>query len=98
MLLAGMTVTFLREFGVGLWLSCPLWLSLALGIAVLGQIAGRQDRWTAFESFYRSFVTATTVGYGDLRPVNRRSRIVAIIILYEPCVNRHLHRFGRARG
>jgi len=29
---------------------------------------------------YWSFVTATTVGYGDLRPVNRTSRIIAILI------------------
>ena len=33
-----------------------------------------------FDSFYWSFVTATTVGYGDLRPVNRTSRILAILI------------------
>jgi hypothetical protein len=26
--LTAMTITFLREFGVGLWLTCPLWLSL----------------------------------------------------------------------
>jgi hypothetical protein len=30
--------------------------------------------------FYWLFVTATTGGYGDLRPVNRTSRIVAILI------------------
>lgn len=47
---------------------------------VLGQIAGKKERWTAFDSFYWSFVTATTVGYGDLHPVNRTSRIVAIVI------------------
>jgi len=75
-----MTITFLREFGVGLWLTCPLWLSLFLCIMVLGQVAGKKERWTAFDSFYWSFVTATTVGYGDLHPVNRTSRIVAIII------------------
>jgi voltage-gated potassium channel len=75
-----MTFTFLREFGVGLWLTCPLWLSLALGITVLGRIAGKKEGWTAFDSFYWSFVTATTVGYGDLRPVTRTSRLVAILI------------------
>jgi len=79
-LLTEMAITFLREFGVGLRLTCPLWLSLALGIAVSGQIAGKKKRWTAFDSFYWSFITATTVGYGDLRPVNRTSRVVAILI------------------
>jgi hypothetical protein len=84
-----MTITFLREFGVGLWLTCPLWLSLALGITVLGQIAGKKERWTVFDSFYWSFVTATTVGYGDLRPVNRTSRIIAIMGLTSPSSSSH---------
>jgi voltage-gated potassium channel len=79
-LLTGITITFLREFGIGLWLTCPLWLSLAVGVIVLGQIAGKKEGWTAFESTYWSFVTATTVGYGDLRPVNWASRVVAILI------------------
>ena len=35
-----------------------------------------------FDSFYWSFVTATTVGYGDLRPVNRASRIIALLIVF----------------
>jgi hypothetical protein len=79
-LLTGLTVTFLKEFGVGVWLTCPLWLSLALAIVVLGRIAGRKEGWPAFESFYWCFITATTVGYGDLRPVKRASRIIAIVI------------------
>jgi hypothetical protein len=41
MLLTGMTITFLREFEVGLWLTCPLWMSLALAITLLGQVAGK---------------------------------------------------------
>lgn len=80
MLLTGLTITFLREFGVGLWLTCPLWLSLAMGITVLGQMAGRKERWTMSDSFYWSFITATTVGYGDLRPVHQTSRMLAILI------------------
>jgi hypothetical protein len=79
-LLTGVTITFLREFGVGLRLTCPLWLSLALGITVLGQVVGKKERWIAFDSFYCSSVTATTVGYRDLRPVNGTSRVVAILI------------------
>ena len=80
MLLTGMTFTFLREFEVVLWLTCPLWLSLALGINLLGRIAGKKEGWTAFASFYWSFVTTTSLGYGDLRPVTRTPRLVAILI------------------
>ena len=80
MLLTGLTITFLKEFGLGLWLSSPLWLSLAAVITLLGQVAGRSEEWPPFDSFYWSFVTATTVGYGDIRPVQRTSKIIAIVI------------------
>jgi len=33
-----------------------------------------------FDSFYWSFVTATNLGCGDLRPVNRTLGIIAILI------------------
>lgn len=74
----GLTLRFLKEFGLGLWLTLPLLLSLAAVIAVLGQIAGRREGWSRFDSFYWSFVTATTVGYGDLRPSHKSSRLIAI--------------------
>lgn len=80
MLLSGLTITFLKEFGLGLWLSSPLWLSLAAAITLLGQIAGKKEGWSGFDSFYWSFVTATTVGYGDIRPAKRTSRVIAIVI------------------
>jgi voltage-gated potassium channel len=76
----GMTVTFLREFAAGLWIALPLLLSLAAAIILLGQFAGRKEGWSRFDSFYWSFVTATTVGYGDVRPTGRSSKIVAILI------------------
>lgn len=55
-------------------------LIFAAVITVLGQLVGRSEGWPPFDSFYWSFVTATTVGYGDLRPVKRASRIIAIVI------------------
>jgi voltage-gated potassium channel len=58
----------------------PLLLSLGVIITALGQIVGRREGWRPFESFYWSFVTGTTVGYGDLRPTHKSSRIIAIII------------------
>ena len=80
LLFSGLTVTFLKEFGFGLWLTLPLLLSLATAIAALGLVAGKKERWSRFDSFYWSFVTATTVGYGDIRPVHRVSRVIAIMI------------------
>jgi len=80
LLLTGLTITFLKEFGLGLSLTSPLLLSVAAAITLLGQLVGRKEGWSRFDSFYWSFITATTVGYGDVRPVKRTSRIIAIII------------------
>lgn len=80
MLLTGVTLSFVRAFLLRLWLTAPLLLSIALAIAVIGQIAGKREGWTRLESLYWSFVTATTVGYGDFHPVKTTSRLLAILI------------------
>jgi voltage-gated potassium channel len=76
----GMTIKFLREFGTGLWVAAPVLLSLGLVIVLLGRFVGKHEGWTRFDSVYWSFVTATTVGYGDVRPTKRRCKVVAIVI------------------
>jgi voltage-gated potassium channel len=82
LLFTGLTVTFLKEFCIGLWLTLPLLVSLALTITLLGQFVGRLEGWSRFDSFYWSFITATTVGYGDVRPLKRKSKVVAIIVAF----------------
>ena len=80
LLFSGLTTTFLKEFVFGLWVTFPLLLSLALAVMLLGQIVGRKEGWSPFDSLYWSFITATTVGYGDLRPQKRVSRMLSIVI------------------
>jgi voltage-gated potassium channel len=82
LIFTGLTITFLKEFSVGLWLTFPLLLSLALMITLLRQFVGRKEGWSHFDSFYWSFITATTVGYGDLRPARKASKIIAIIMAF----------------
>ena len=76
----GLTTTFLKNFVFDLWVTFPLLLSLAVVVTVLGQIVGKKEGWSPFDALYWSFITATTVGYGDFRPTKRSSRIIAIVI------------------
>jgi voltage-gated potassium channel len=79
-LFSGLTTTFLKEFVYGVWITAPLLASLALVITALGQVVGKMEGWPPFDSFYWSFITATTVGYGDVRPARRVPRILSILI------------------
>jgi hypothetical protein len=54
----GLTLRFLMQLAIGLWLLSPLLLVLVL--MLLGYLAGKEEGWTRFDSFYWAFVTATT--------------------------------------
>ena len=74
------TLIFVKLFFVGLALTAPILLFLSVIIVLLGQVVGRRESWSSFDALYSTFVTATTVGYGDFRPLDGASRVLSILI------------------
>ncbi len=75
------TFEFLKIFGVALLHVGPLLAFLLMVILFLGLMIGRLENWPAFDAVYFAFVTATTVGYGDLRPRLPLSRVASVLVV-----------------
>lgn len=74
------TLTFLHLFFWSIYLVSPLLLLFGMVIVILGQIVRHLEKWGKFDALYWSFITATTVGYGDFRPLRKASRIISVFI------------------
>lgn len=49
---------------------------------MLGQIVCHIEKWNKFDGLYWSFITATTVGYGDIRPLKKVSKALSVLIAF----------------
>ena len=76
----GFSITFLEILFWGLYLIAPILMMLCAIITILGLIVGRIESWHKFDAIYWAFITALTVGYGDIRPLQRLSRVLSVII------------------
>jgi hypothetical protein len=74
------TLVFLTNLARLMWDGTPLFLGLGIIIAVLAIAVGRREGWATGDSLYFGFITATTVGYGDMTPTTGRGKIYAIIL------------------
>jgi hypothetical protein len=75
-----------RRFYQYLWKNFRIiWpiVSVLVGFQLaLGAVIGFLERWSVSETIYFTFVTALTVGYGDLAPKLVISRMIALVIAF----------------
>jgi voltage-gated potassium channel len=76
----GFTLDFLWNLAGLLKHVAPLFLGLGSIIAALSIWIGRKEGWSVADSLYFGFITALTVGYGDLRPTRGTHKFIAIVI------------------
>ena len=74
------TAKFAILFLWSLYFLSPLLLILGAIVIALGQLVGKFEGWSKFDALYWSLITATTVGYGDIRAIKRSSRMLSIVI------------------
>jgi len=72
------TFEFLGVFYEILVLLSPILVFLVGVVIGLGLLVGRLEGWSRVDSLYYAFITATTVGYGDLKPRRVASKCTAI--------------------
>lgn len=77
-----LTLTFIRLFFWSIYLIAPLLVFLSFVIILLGQIVCHIEKWNKFDGLYWSFITATTVGYGDIRPLKKVSKTLSVLIAF----------------
>jgi voltage-gated potassium channel len=76
------TLEFSHIFFIDLLYASPVLVFLLVLICLIGYIIGRIEGWSLSDSLYHAFINATTVGYGDFRPADKRAKFLAIILAF----------------
>lgn len=76
------TLEFLHVFSVDLLYAAPLLVCLLALISLIGYIIGRIEGWSKTDALYHAFINATTVGYGDFRPKQKRAKLLAVVLAF----------------
>lgn len=72
---------FLKLHVFALYLVWPLLVGILFPILVFGVIVGRIEKWKLINTLYWTIVTATTLGYGDITPKNKLSKLLSLLIV-----------------
>ena len=56
--------------------------ALALVIVACGVVMARADGLSLEEGVYLAFITAFTVGFGDITPKSRTTRVVSVVLAF----------------
>jgi len=76
------TLHFLHAFFIDLVYAAPLLAFFIMLIVFIGLLIGKIEGWSKWDSLYHAFINATTVGYGDIRPARKSSRMLAVVLAF----------------
>jgi hypothetical protein len=81
------TKDFLTIFWYLLIHMLPIWGFLSVIITLLGIVLSKLEGLTIGSGIYCAWITATTVGYGDITPVNGLSKFLCVILAVIGIIN-----------
>ena len=76
------TFSFLAVLGGLITAISPLLFTLVGAIALLAGVIAKREGWPFSQGLYFGFITATTVGYGDMHPTRPLTRFLAVVIAF----------------
>ena len=71
---------FVKIYAQGIVYLWPIIMVLLAVIIVLGLRIGSLEAWTTVDALYFAFITATSVGFGDLCPTKHQTKLLSIVI------------------
>jgi hypothetical protein len=74
------SLTFLHYVYRSIKFVGPIFWSLLMLMVIIGQVIGLREGWTIGDSFYFTFITGFTIGYGDITPKYPLTKVLAIFL------------------